>query len=575
MKTPQNLGHWAGALLLAAAPLGCEAGSSAPSNPGVGGSGGSTGDAGGNVGGATAGATSSNCTAPPSVVPQRIVRLDYAQLEQTIEALAGPKSLEGAVLEDPQQREFQSLFVEGRVVNLDVLRKTVGFAELAANSLVPTLGTFTGCAQTDEVCLTNFVTTFAGRAYRRPLADAEKSSLLQLFSELKAAFATSPSAGLQEAARYAIEGVLTAPGTVYRTELGAPGGGTTETTLTPHELADLLSYTLVNAPPDPALLDAANAGMLTRTEQIAAQVDRLLQTQPAKDNLTGALLAYFGMKQLVDLKKDPETFPAFTQGLKNSMYAETQRFMSNVLWSGKLTDLLTSRTTYVNEGLAALYGVTYPGTPGGDFMPVELPAGQRSGLLTQGSILATRARTKTTSVVARGLFINGAVLCLEKPPAPPKTVQAQVDAQLSNETETERQKADFRAKTSPCFTCHASFDPYGLLLESYDGIGRFRSEYAPGVTIDTTTKLPAKLGGGDVKAVTDLVSKVTTDGTFSSCMTANLMKYALTDASALGYSDCAVAQTHEQFLKTGQSFSDLVRGVLTSKTLTTRSVVKE
>jgi hypothetical protein len=57
-------------------------------------------------------------------------------------------------------------------------------------------------------------------------------------------------------------------------------------------------------------------------------------------------------------------------------------------------------------------------------------------------------------------------------------------------------------------------------------------------------------------------------------MTANLSKYALTDASAIEYGDCGLKQTHKAFLATGQTFTDLAVEVMSAKTLTTRAVTE-
>ena len=43
-----------------------------------------------------------------------------------------------------------------------------------------------------------------------------------------------------------------------------------------------------------------------------------------------------------------------------------------------------------------------------------------------------------------------------------------------------------------CAACHSSFDPFGLSLEEFDGIGKFRTAYADGTKIDSdeASKIP-------------------------------------------------------------------------------------
>src|SRR5262249_14138260 len=155
----------------------------------------------------------------------------------------------------------------------------------------------------------------------------------------------------------------------------------------------------------------------------------------------------------------------------------TQKFIESHLWTGKVGEMLTTHSFFVDENLAKLYGVTYPGAPGSGFLPFEFTDGQRTGILNEPSILSIRARTDNTSVVSRGLYVNSNVLCNQTPPPPPASVAQQVAAQKADNTLTERQKSDFRRMTSPCSGCHGGFDQYGLVLETYDGIGRFRSTY--------------------------------------------------------------------------------------------------
>lgn len=547
---------------------------------GSGGASGMTSGAGGGGGtGGAAGAAGGDSTPPPEgcdehpqVVPQRIVRLDHAQVEKSIIALLGEDAVSQDARIDPRLREFQALFVEGRSVSTDVLRTTLGLAEHAADNAGARSAELASCgAALDDACARSFIAAFASKAYRRPATPDETASVGQLYDDVKLLYASSPSAGVEEGFRQAITGILSSPAALYRTEIGQPQAGAAETQLDAYEVASMLSYFATNGPPDDLLLEAAASGKLATDTGVRDELARLLATDAARENLTQAMLAYYGLKTLDSTLKDAEKFPAFTVGLRNSMYAETQRFVDQTLWHGTVDDLLTSRTSFVNEGLAELYGVTYPGEPGGDFMQVELPP-ERAGLLTRASILSMRARTDETSVVSRGLYVNGAVLCIPAPPPPPAAIQDQVDMLLMDTSLTERGKADYRARTSPCNGCHVNFDAYGLVLETYDGIGKYRSTYASGDPIDTSGHLPKLAGDVDISNVLDMVETVTQNGTFSACMTANLTKYALTDASAIEYGDCGLKQTHEAFLATGRTFSDLAIEVMTSRTLNVRAV---
>jgi hypothetical protein len=88
--------------------------------------------------------------------------------------------------------------------------------------------------------------------------------------------------------------------------------------------------------------------------------------------------------------------------------------------------------------------------------------------------------------------------------------------------------------------------------------------------IDTSAQLPPVAGGVLVKDSLELAKVLAENGRFSHCLAANLMRYALSDASLLGSEDCSVANVNERFRATDQSFASLLREIAASPTTTTR-----
>jgi hypothetical protein len=308
---------------------------------------------------------------------------------------------------------------------------------------------------------------------------------------------------------------------------------------------------------------------LATADGVRPEVDRLLKTPAAIQNMNDTMMAYYLVGQIDGVVKDPAVFPDFTLAMRNSMYGGTQKFIENHLWNGKVGDMLTTKTFYVDENLAKLYGIAYPGAAGSGFLPYEFAAGQRGGILSEASILSIRARTDNTSVVSRGLYVNSNVLCNQTPPPPPASVAAQVAAQKADANATERQKSDFRRMTAPCSGCHAGFDQYGLVLETYDGIGRARSSYPGGIAIDTSVMLPDFAGGGTVANLAEFSDKEANNGVFSRCLTTNMMKYAIAEGP-VDATDCSVKEVHDKFAMTDQTFASLLREIAISKTLSVR-----
>ncbi|MFO7180454.1 MAG: DUF1592 domain-containing protein [Pseudomonadota bacterium] len=544
-------------------------------NPGTGGAPGAPASGGTGPGGTGPGNPDATCFGTELIASKRVVRLSLNQLVNTLGTLIAPSLRTELAAEhqvvDAQHRAFPPLQDprEGNSI-IDTTWKTIdAMAQTAGEYVRENLATVTGCGATPtDACAQQYLLDLARRAYRRPLTPDEQARIETLYTTgLKGQGAT-----VEEAVQYGVYAILQAPQFVYRTEFGSDW--TVDGPLTQWELASALSYFLTDDAPDAELLEAAAQNRLSTPEEIGAHVDRILKTPAAQQNLHGAMMSYFSYQDLEPLVIDD---PAFTAGLRNSMYHEGELFLQKVLWSGTVSDLLLSRQTYVNASLASVYGITgFPG-PGvtldaDGFGLVELPP-NRTGLLTQAGFLTTRSRPDGTSVVGRGLLVKKAFLCTETPQPPDAIgeVIEQVEKELGDATE--RQKAEYRAMTMQCAACHRGFDAYGLALDTYDVIGRYRSVDAKGRPIDSSVTLPDEVGGGTAKDAVEMAQKLVESGAFSKCMGVNLANYAFADVSAgaVTLESCAAARIAQSFATTDQTFSSLVKSVATSATFVNRS----
>ncbi len=520
------------------------------------------------------------CIGEDTAASKRIVRLSFNQIANSIGTLIEP-SLAPVLVDDNQvldskNRAFPPLQSprEGNAITDGQWTTVDAMASEGAQYVFDNFEAVTGCgAQPTDACAQEYLAEFAQKAYRRPLTADEQTRVTALYAELTGEI----GATINEAVQHGVYAILQAPQFVYRTELGPDF--TVDGAMTQHELASALSYFLTDDMPDQTLLDAAAANQLTTPEAIGAQVERILGTDAAKKNLQDAMFSYFNFQGIENI-----IISDLTDGVKASMIHEGELFLENTLWGGSLNDLLLSRQSVVNEGLAEIYGIApfpQPGTtPDADgFAPVELPE-DRAGIATMPGFLSSRSKPEGTSVVGRGLLIKNALLCTDTPP-PPANI-AETLAALEEEAppnETERDKAVYRANAAECAGCHTTFDPYGLALENYDVVGRWRTEYefedgSPPVTIDASVTLPDQIGGGMAVGMADVVQQITSSETFAKCMGRNLLNYALADTSAgsAQITSCSTQRVADAYAaEPEKTFSSLIKAVAVSAAFSNRS----
>jgi hypothetical protein len=497
----------------------------------------------------------------PGRLNRKAILLSEIQFANTITALLGPSAVAAEERPDAAQKPFSQ---KGVVVNASMLRTRMDLAEGAALSMTGRVGEVTGCADGDDACAQSFIADLAHRAFRRPVGAEE-------LGDLNDVYATGRETSFEQGVQLATQAIIASPSFNYRTEFGDTmlDAATGTRQLAGTELASMLSFWLTDGPPDDELLGVAEAGRLSDAAELTRQVTRLLSSEAAQDSVTHTLLSAWNMSNVFGAAKDPGLFPEYGPLLQSNMFEETRLFLNHALWSeGSTVDqVLTSRTSFVNEALAELYGVDFTGDTPTEFVEVELPANQRAGLLTQASLLTAKARSDNTSVVARGLFVRSGLLCLIPPPPPPESIIAQVQELLAADL-TERERAEFRAATSPCNGCHAGMDGFGLMLENYDPIGRYREELE-GEAIDPEVDLSALGYPGVFDGVVDFATTAAEDPQFTACLARHLAVYA-TGEDGIATRDCEL----EPFTEAApgeMSMPEIVASLARSPLLTTRS----
>ena len=371
-------------------------------------------------------------------------------------------------------------------------------------------------------CAARILSSLARLAYRRPVTDDDRATLLGFYADERAA-GGSFEAGIELALRW----LLASPDFLFRVEAAPPDLADAEVyRISDLELASRLSFFLWSSIPDDELLRVAETGRLRDPAELQRQVRRMLA-----DPRAGALTSNFAGQwlQLRNLA-DPAVRPgdpyslAFDESLRRGMIRETELFFDSLVRETRPElELLTAGYTFLNERLAAHYGV--PNVQGSHFRRVSLPvASPRRGLLGHGSILTLTSHAIRTSPVLRGKWILNNILGTP-PPDPPPNVPALVDRKTQAKTATLRERMQAHRDNPACAACHAMIDPAGFALENFDAIGRWRVVDESFNPIDASGVLP---DGTAFDGVAELrAALVRRPERFVTTMTEKLLTYAL------------------------------------------------
>jgi hypothetical protein len=266
------------------------------------------------------------------------------------------------------------------------------------------------------------------------------------------------------------------------------------------------------------------------------------------------------LQDLDQIHPDYLLFPQYDDSLARAMRRETELFFDSIVRDDRSAlDLLTADYSFVNERLAAHYGI--PNVTGNDFRRVQLPEARR-GLLGQGSILTLTSVADRTSPVLRGKWVME-VLIGTPPPAPPPNVPALDDSVKATEGGTllsTRQRMEEHRKNPTCASCHRVIDPMGLALDNFDVTGAWRIKDNE-VPVDTAGDLydGTKINGPEgLRAALlrhqDMVLRTLTE---------NLMTYAL--GRRVEYADMpTVRAIVNSAAKNNNKMSSFILGVVNS-----------
>jgi hypothetical protein len=414
-------------------------------------------------------------------------------------------------------------------------------------------------------CPRTILTSFAGRAFRRPATNQEVDTLLRLV-----ALVQDQGESLEEGIATALQAILISPNFLFRVEQDrVPANGKTAFPVTDYELASRLSYFIWSSTPDAELLRLAEEDQLRQPDVLADQVRRMLKDEKSRalvENFAGQWLQF---KNMEVVRPDAKRFPEFEDSLRRSMRRETERFIEEIVREDRsVLEILDADYTFVDERLARFYGIG--GVEGPEFRKVDVTGTQRGGgVLSHASILAISSYATRTSPVLRGKWILENLLNAPPPP-PPASVPA-LDESKVGESVSLRQEMEAHRQNRACASCHSRLDPLGFGLENFNAIGAWREQDGK-APVDASGTLPS---GRTFRGHQELKQILMDDqDAFVQGLAEKLLIFAL-GRGLERYDRPALTEITAGLPAVDHRFSELVLGIVNSLPFQMRSAAEE
>ena len=383
-----------------------------------------------------------------------------------------------------------------------------------------------------------FLNRFLTTAFRRPAEKSDIEEYLQLIFDEKIV-----RGRIEDGYHLAIRSALTSPNFLYR--------GFKDGALDSFDLASRLSFFLTSRPPDRQLGKAAKEGSLLSSEELVKHTRRLIDSSKSNNFVESFLGQWLDLNELENLVPDANLFEKprdfkYTDAEKEAYIQEAYMVFREILDENRpLEDFIDPDFTYTTGAVGRyIYGLPeFNKSKKNDnkkMLRVALEQGGRfGGLLGMAGVMTATANGVDTQPVLRGVWVLENILGDPLPP-PPGSVPA-LTPETGNAVTPRELLAAHMAEES-CAGCHKKIDPVGFVLESFDPVGRWRTEYpaprtegkkARGLPVETNGKLT---DGTKLADIRDLKAYLRKDiSPFAECISEKLLSYAT--GRAMNYSD--------------------------------------
>ena len=330
------------------------------------------------------------------------------------------------------------------------------------------------------------------RAFRRPV-DPETVDRFTKFAEQQLA----AGASFENTMRTIVGAVLGMPDFLYSYESidneNAASDGQERQRVNDFELASRLAHFFWSSIPDDTLLNLAEAGMLSNSETLSTQIERMMDDKRSSrfcDNFPGQWLQ---LERLITSIPDPKKFPYFYYlGYRTSLHMMSEPlllFDTVYIEDRSIVDLLDPKFTWQSDMLRR----NYEGQSNGGydvqvqlFKRVPLDDPRRGGVITNAAVMTMTSTPTRTQPITRGAWVNEVIF--NDPPEPPPADVPPLPEVDKEELEklTIRERLALHRERADCAGCHDKIDPLGFALENYGPTGIWRDKYENGRDVDSS-----------------------------------------------------------------------------------------
>ncbi|MCA9247627.1 MAG: DUF1592 domain-containing protein, partial [Planctomycetales bacterium] len=331
---------------------------------------------------------------------------------------------------------------------------------------------------------------FLTRAFRRPVDEESLERYTSFVSARLAAQAEFPDAMKAVAAA-----AIASPRFLYVYRLANE-----QDTVEPaddFELASQLSFFLWGSIPDDELLDAAQNGRLAEPEDLAAQVDRMLNDRKLKRFCDSFPAQWLQLERILSSTPDPQRYPEFYfSKYRNSMHMMLEPlllFETVLIENRPITQFLDADFTYRSARLSEAYRLPLPPAAkknrGNDvttlaFHRIPLTDRRYGGVITNAAVMTMTSGPERTKPITRGAWLRSVVFN-DPPEPPPANVPPLPDKPAAGDEQlTLRERLAQHRQRADCRGCHEKIDPLGFALENFNAVGVWRDAYDNGREID-------------------------------------------------------------------------------------------